>query len=176
MFCTKCGEAIADGSNVCPVCNSSLNDENDSGRALVYASQKNIEAVIGNEKQRIIDPEKMKRNKIISILLCVIGAVLLISAIRPITTAKYKHYVDNCDYYISQYKETSSMAGGGILGSGYASLASRWKEMADEAKKHIWTNRVVSIMLVASGATIIIVGAKKIKKNKPIDNKKGDVE
>lgn len=39
MFCLKCGEAIPDGSEKCPLCGADLKSEN-SEQAVVYASQK----------------------------------------------------------------------------------------------------------------------------------------
>lgn len=39
MFCLKCGEAIPDGSEKCPLCGAELKSEN-SEQAVVYASQK----------------------------------------------------------------------------------------------------------------------------------------
>lgn len=41
MFCLKCGEAIPDGSEKCPLCGANLKSEN-SEYAVVYASQKEL--------------------------------------------------------------------------------------------------------------------------------------
>lgn len=47
MFCLKCGEAIPDGSSVCPHCGANLVEE-EKEQAIVYASQKESE-VIGKQ-------------------------------------------------------------------------------------------------------------------------------
>lgn len=44
MFCTKCGEAISDGSEICPKCGADLREENVE-QSVVYASQKETDAV-----------------------------------------------------------------------------------------------------------------------------------
>jgi hypothetical protein len=50
MFCTNCGEAIADGSIVCPACHFDLT----AGQAVVYASQTNIEAIIAGDNRTTV--------------------------------------------------------------------------------------------------------------------------
>lgn len=43
MFCLKCGEAIPDKSVTCPICGAILNEEASNEKAVIYASQKQIE-------------------------------------------------------------------------------------------------------------------------------------
>ena len=49
MFCLKCGEAIPDGSSVCPKCGSAITDNHDD-QAIVYSSQKEQEDL--NQKKK----------------------------------------------------------------------------------------------------------------------------
>lgn len=57
-----------------------------------------------------------------------------------------KYAVNHYQYYEKQMKETKNMAnlygGSGILGGGYASLASSWKDMLEEAQTKIIVSRV----------------------------------
>lgn len=71
MFCMKCGEAISDGSEICPKCGANLQKVQP---AIVYASQEPEPA-----------PEKKKTNKkailIIGICACIVAAFLAINGI-----------------------------------------------------------------------------------------------
>lgn len=71
MFCTKCGEAIPDGSEICPKCGANLQE---AQPAIVYASQEPEPAL-----------EKKKPNKkvalIIGICACLVAAFFVINGI-----------------------------------------------------------------------------------------------
>lgn len=68
MFCVKCGEAIPDGSEVCPKCGA---NPRETEPAVVYASQGS-------------DPAPKKMNKktalIIGICACVVAVFLIVSS------------------------------------------------------------------------------------------------
>lgn len=155
MNCPECNKEVEETALSCPLCGFPMKND--------VVSEKNETNIINS-----VIPAKMDKNKIIGIVLCVIGVVLLLSALSPISTAKYKYYSVNYDYYISKYEETRSKSGGGLIGSGYAGVASKWKDMADEANKYMWTNRAISIMLVISGGIFISVGIKRIRIRKKI--------
>ena len=76
MFCLKCGEAITDGSKICPICGA-IFEENDSEQAVVYASQKNIDAVpaeTGKQKKKI----PIILISVVSIAVCIAATFLII--------------------------------------------------------------------------------------------------
>ena len=68
MFCTKCGEAIPDGSEICPKCGANLQE---AQPAIVYASQEPEPAPKKNKKVALI----------IGICACLVAAFFIINGI-----------------------------------------------------------------------------------------------
>jgi hypothetical protein len=165
MFCSKCGKKIEEESVFCSFCGCSI-----EGAKGTEGEDELVVNTGSNVQEQNLDTEKSKKLKYTAIVMCFIGAILILSALIPITSAKHRFNVQNYDYYISQYRETGGMSaqfgGGGILGGGYASISRRWKDMADEAQRRIWTNRAISMVLVVSGGIIVFVGYKKFKLSK----------
>lgn len=85
MFCLKCGEAIPDGSSVCPHCGANLIEE-EKEQAIVYASQKEPEGV--SEQART--HKKLPKGVLVSIvtIVCVIAIVFIINGINQANLKK----------------------------------------------------------------------------------------
>lgn len=79
MFCMKCGEAIPDGSEICPECGANLKEEA-SEQAVVYASQKCEESIFGDATTAQRKSSK-KAIGIIAIGLCIVAIFLIVSGI-----------------------------------------------------------------------------------------------
>jgi hypothetical protein len=167
MFCSKCGKKIEEESAFCSSCGCPIEDA--EGAECENEQVANTDSDVQGQD---FDSSKMKKIKYTAIVMCFVGAILMLSALIPITSAKHRFNVQNYDYYMSQYRETGAMSsqfgGGGILGGDYASISRRWKDMADEAQKRIWTNRTISMVLVVSGGIIVFVGYKKFKLSKVV--------
>lgn len=84
MFCLKCGEAIPDGSSVCPHCGANLVEEKE--QAIVYASQKESEAVGEQSKIR----KKVPKGILVGIvaIVCVIAIVFIVNGINKANLKK----------------------------------------------------------------------------------------
>ena len=171
MFCLKCGEAIPDNSVTCPKCGSNINEATNienSERTVAYASQKSINSecdVLNKNLQKEYIPRKKQRY--IGIAMCVLACVLFIFAIKNITNNKYKFYVENYDAYVDGYNDNSNTAtqySGGLFKSGYNQIASSYKDMADDAKKEIWSYRIKALGFLSVGVVCIVIGIKKVKK------------
>lgn len=80
MFCLNCGEAIPDGSRVCPKCGANFVEEQ-SQETVIYASQKTEEAV---------PPPTTEKKPFTKKLVCILGAVALIFVIVLIVTGVQK--------------------------------------------------------------------------------------
>lgn len=79
MFCIKCGEAIPDGSVMCPKCGANIN-EDVSEQAVVYASQKSEDITSDNTTIQ----QKQSPKKAVGIIiacLCVVAVFLVVSSI-----------------------------------------------------------------------------------------------
>lgn len=78
MFCMKCGEAIPDGSKVCPKCGIDLLEEQRE-QAVVYASQKTQEAALPPAAEKKPLPKKWVwiggAIAVIAVLVLIIGGV-----------------------------------------------------------------------------------------------------
>ncbi|WP_434311246.1 zinc-ribbon domain-containing protein [Hominifimenecus sp. rT4P-3] len=84
MFCVKCGEAIPDGSSVCPKCGANLIKKEEE-QAVVYASQKEEE--IPEQAKSI---KKIPKKALIGMVAvaCVIVVVFVISGINKANLKK----------------------------------------------------------------------------------------
>ena len=79
MFCMKCGEAIPDGSEMCPKCGASLKDEV-SEQAVIYASQKSEDVT----SDVTTAPQKKFSKKVVGIVaacLCIVAVFLVVNGI-----------------------------------------------------------------------------------------------
>lgn len=85
MFCTKCGEAIPDGSVVCPVCQANLKEENRTEQVLVYASQKVEESVSESPVAR-----KKPSKKVTGIVGVVVAILVIVFAVNEVQKSNLK--------------------------------------------------------------------------------------
>lgn len=92
----------------------------------------------------------------------VTSVVLIIIAISLVTTSEFSYYIENISYYADQYAEMKSHSSG-FLGSSYASLASSWKEMYNEAVAYIALHSVGALILSIVGCIGLYKELKKIK-------------
>ena len=104
--------------------------------------------------------------------MCVVGLLLMLSAVKAITNSYYKYCLDNYDYYVSEYNSARREASNynwGIIKDGYNSIASGYADMANDAKMTIWTTRIKASVYAGAGITLIVIGVKKIKKSKELE-------
>ena len=94
----------------------------------------------------------------------VISIILIIVAISLVTTSEFSYYLENISYYADQYAETKSHSSG-FLGGSYASLASRWKEMYNEAVTYVALHSIGAVVLSIVGGVGLYKGLKKLKSN-----------
>lgn len=83
MFCLKCGEAIPDGSTVCPQCGAELAADNDN-QTVVYASQR--EPSISTMPK----PTKRLPKKLLYCIIAVVCIVIAVFAVNEVTKANLK--------------------------------------------------------------------------------------
>lgn len=79
MFCMKCGEAIPDGSEICPKCGANLKDEM-SEQTVVYASQKSEDVT----SDITTSQQKKSSKKVVGIVgacLCIVAVFLVVNGI-----------------------------------------------------------------------------------------------
>ena len=89
---------------------------------------------------------------------------IFIVAISLVTTSEFSYYLENISYYADQYAETKSHSSG-FLGGSYASLASRWKEMYNEAVTYVALHSIGAVVLSIVGGVGLYKGLKKLKSN-----------
>lgn len=78
MFCFKCGEAIPDGSTVCPKCGADIVNKSEEGQAVVYASQKEPEIPAQAKPTRKV-PKMLWIG--IAAIVCVFAVVLIANSV-----------------------------------------------------------------------------------------------
>ncbi len=151
MVCLKCGAVIANGSKFCSECGCATDVVNESGAVAVQ------EQLSGN-----IEYSSQRKMFIIGIVMCICSVILFVFGYRSMTDTKYKHAIENVDYFESQMDETKSMAslygGSGLLGGGYSELASSWESMLEDAKKEILIGRIKIGIGFVGGIIFLIVG------------------
>lgn len=91
-----------------------------------------------------------------------ISIVLVIIAISLVTGDEFHYYAKNISYFADQYVEAKSHSSG-FLGSSYASLASRWKEMYNEAVAYVALHSIGAVILSIVGGLGLYKGLKKLK-------------
>lgn len=149
VHCPKCGKKILSDSKICSYCGYEMATKN--------------EHILDDKKE--IPLYKSKR--FISILMRIIGSILLIISITRITNDDYKFYKQHYQDCMDGYNDTKSIADsylGGYFKSSYNSIASSYKDMADDDNKKIWIFRIQAIALACGGFALIIYGYKKGKK------------
>ena len=132
--CPECGREISDTVKCCPNCGVEIKKQNS-----------------------ITDKSKAK-----NYILIAVSIILLIIAISLVASSEFKYNLDNIDYYTEQYENAKSHSSG-FLGSGYASLASKWKDMRDEAIMYVALHSIGAIALSIGGGIGLYRGLKKIK-------------
>lgn len=90
-----------------------------------------------------------------------VGIALIVVAILVVTGRTFGHYLDNMSYYAEQYAGTKSHSSG-FLGSNYAFLASRWKEMYDEAVAYIALHGISAAILAICGSIGLRRGIREL--------------
>lgn len=86
MFCIKCGEAIPDGSSVCPKCGANL-VEDSQDKAIVYASPKGESDI----SKMVVNKPKSKNSKLAVILaVCVLVIAVAVMAVMESEKSELK--------------------------------------------------------------------------------------
>ena len=134
IICPECKKEQADTAQYCSNC------------GYMFSAKPNISA-------------ETKKKAYIGII---VSVVLIIVAISLVTTSEFSHYIENISYYADQYAETKSHSSG-FLGSSYTSLASRWKEMYNEAVTYVALHSVGAVILSIVGGVGLYKGLKKLK-------------
>lgn len=101
--------------------------------------------------------------------MCIIGCILLVIAVTRITNDKYKFYKQHYQECIDGYNDAKSAANSYrsiFFSSSYNSIASSYKDMADDDSKELWKFRIQAIVFFCSGCLLIICGYKNYKKEK----------
>lgn len=132
--CPECGKEISDTVKYCPNCGVEITIQN---------------SITGKSKTK-------------NYIVIAVSIVLIIIAISLVASSEFKYYLDNIDYYTEQYENTKSHSSG-FLGSSYASLASKWKDMRDEAITYVVLHSIGAIALSISGVVGLYCGLKKLK-------------
>lgn len=147
--CPECGKEISDQANICPHCGYEIIAQNE------YMKKENKEIPI------------YKNRKYISILMCVIGCIFLIGAITRITNDDYKFYKQHYQDCMDGYNDTKAIADsywGGYFESSYNSIATSYKDMADDDNKELRKFRIQALILGCGGLILIICGCKNYNK------------
>ena len=165
IICPKCQKQISDKAPYCVHCGFVLHNQNENRRFCAGCGNE----VVGedticphcgfqeNAKSRLVGIDKKK-----IMIGIAISLAMLIAAIALLTTRKFEYYIENISYYTEQYEETKSHSSG-FLGSSYASLASRWKDMRNEAITYIALHSVGAIALSIGGGVGLYRGIKRLK-------------
>ena len=141
LKCSNCGKEISDTVKFCPNCGTKI------------------------EKSSPLSNNVKAKNYI----LIGISIILIIVAISLVATNEFKYYLDNIDYYTEQYENAKSHSSVFLSGS-YSSLASKWKEMQDEAVMYVSLHSIGAIVFGISGAIGLYKGLKKSKNGGATNN------
>ena len=139
--CPECNKEITIDKSVCPNCGFPI------------------------EKDVILQQEQ-KKKKLIGIIMCIIGCVFFIIAMKNITDENYKFYLEHYEDCVEGYEENMKTANsmGGMFKSSYKSIASSYEKMAEDDLAEIWKYRGIFIVCTVAGIVFLFVGHKKIKK------------
>ncbi len=108
-----------------------------------------------------------KNKKYIGIVMCIVGCILFIVAITRINNDIYKFYLEHYETCMEGYDEnnaTANLYSSGFFKSSYKSIASRYKEMAEDDYKEIWKYRIEAIVACGAGSILLVIGYRNIKK------------
>lgn len=152
-------------------------ESEDTEKANVYVEKVKEEDTFENDSNATSKVLKKLTSKYwirgIAVVMCIIAVILIIFGYNSITDSSYKYAVNHYEYYENQMKETKSMAnlygGSGILGGGYASLASSWKDMLEEAQTKIIVSRVKAGVGFGLGFVLLICAVFLFVKKKKRD-------
>lgn len=137
--CPECNEEISDKAGQCPHCGYPLDVKNKENGS-----------------------KKMSQKQVI---LVVVGIICCIIALKLITDDKFKYAVENYSYFVEQYEKNCAMADSygnrGILGRGYQSVASEWKDLKNVATRWIVMYGGGALIFGVAGFVLIIKGKHK---------------
>lgn len=148
--CPECGNDVSNQVKTCPYCGYEISKEDEQ---------------IKEKYNNLIH----KNKKYIIALLCIVGCLFLIAAITRITNDEYKFYKQHYQECIDGYNDTKWTAdsfSGGFFKSSYDSIASSYKDLADNDKKELWKFRIQAILLVCGGCGLILFGYTIYKKER----------
>lgn len=142
-ICVDCKSELYDGVSVCPYCGCPVSEESSNN-----GSQIN------------------KKTKYIGIVLCIISIICFIVGIHKITNDDYAFYVEHRNECQDNLKEVQDIADSynyGYFKSSYQDIADTYIDMISIDQKKIWTYRIETIIFCGVGATLLVLGLKKIK-------------
>lgn len=105
MFCLKCGEAIPDGSDKCPLCGADLKSES-SEQAIVYASQKELPA-----PSIVETSENDLRKPFIGVIISAVCSFIFLSMNYMSVSIKLTYYGSSIDRNYTGYYLTKCLGG-----------------------------------------------------------------
>lgn len=154
--CPECNTEMDSKVVVCPYCGFPIKKKVEVKTILQAYEQANA----------TIDQEKQKRKKIIGAVMCIIGIICLIFAVKRISNDKYKFYLEHYEDCMEGYEDCMKEAkySSGFFASSYRSIASSYEDMAEDDMKEIWKYRGIAIACCIAGIGLIFVGYKSIKK------------
>lgn len=139
--CPECGKEIEEGVLSCPNCGFPIKKQ-DETKHPVYMNKRYI-----------------------GIAMCIIGCVLFIVAFARINNDDYKFYLEHYETCMQGYDENTATAKSytnGYFRSSYKSIASSYKEMAEDDYKEIWKYRMEAIVACGAGIILLVLGYKNL--------------
>lgn len=153
--CPECNTEVDSEVAVCPSCGFPIKK-----KPIVQAELK-----VSDEAKAPIDPEQLKKKKLIGTVMCIIGCICFVIAITRITNEDYKFYVEHYEDCKDGYEDCMDEAKyGGMFSGSYRSIASTYEDMMEDDMKEIWKFRGTAIACCVAGIGLIFVGYKNIKK------------
>lgn len=153
--CPECNTEIDSEVAVCPSC----------GFPIKKKTAAQAELKVSDEAKAPIDPEQLKKKKLIGTVMCIIGCICFVIAITRISNEDYKFYVEHYEDCKEGYVDCMDEAKyGGFLSGSYRSIASTYEDMMEDDMKEIWKFRGTAIACCVAGIGLIFVGYKNIRK------------
>ena len=180
LYCPKCHQEISNAEHFCPTCgmeigpssyyreevNNSINFcPNCGGEITKYLTFKNNNIINfcphcgGNINKSSMQPSTTHTR---NYTLIAIGILFIVIAILLVTTNKFIYHVDHLDFYNKEYKNAKAHSSG-YLGIHYSTLASRWKQLINEAIIYIISHIIGAIGFSIGGTICLYKGFKKLR-------------